>query len=377
MEVVPPYLRAVTILRPAGNIAADVAAAVARMATPAWRRALTRWPVGLAMLVVIGIVAMAWVRFERQRAAPLREAQSLIHAAMLQEQAGAYADAWALAERAGSLAPRSAPVAIARDRIAMEWLRNIRVVEGKETFTDVVNKLLPALSQCAASGRSPSSADCLAHLGWADFLRSRDGAGGLDPPQYYRRALAVDSSNVFAHAMWAHFLATQGGSLEDIRSHFAHALASGRERAFVRSEQLSAYLYGHDPRYEREAIRVANDMRLHAEALPEGPKGDAERWRLWNVYYDWLMNGASPAEFMSALPPRDHLATFRGLFPEAVLPEDKRSLYRYGCAAFEEANGDHAEALRDYRSLKAALERDGASGGRLLDRTNAAIKRLS
>src|SRR5262245_53697110 len=56
-ETIPAYLRAVTILAPQGNLAAEVAAAVALMVTPWWRRMLAPRrlvPAALAALVLLG-----------------------------------------------------------------------------------------------------------------------------------------------------------------------------------------------------------------------------------------------------------------------------------------------------------------------------------
>jgi hypothetical protein len=40
IATIPPYLKGVTILEPRGDVAADVAAAVARLARPWWKRLL-------------------------------------------------------------------------------------------------------------------------------------------------------------------------------------------------------------------------------------------------------------------------------------------------------------------------------------------------
>jgi len=375
MNAVPPYLKAVSMLQPSGDIAASVAAEVERLAKP-WRYPRLRQSAAMVLVVLVGAAGAVWLAraylHEQQRAEAIR----LVNAAKLQEQTGNYASAWDLAANAASNAS-TAEVVGAQEQVAMEWLRNIWVIEGKETFTDIVNKVLPVLSQCAASAPSQRAADCLAHLGWADFLRSREGAGGLDPAQYYRRAFEVDPGNVFAHTMLAHHLARASGAINDIRSQFSAALASGRERGFVRHYQFAALLYYHSPQSEEEAIRVADDMRRNSEPMAGADKNDYQRWQLWNVYYDRVIRGNDKAAFLSALPPRDHLATFRWLFPEDSVPDDKRNLYLFMLATFEEGNGQQTEALKAYRAVQDALAGQGAVGGPLVDATAASIKRLS
>jgi hypothetical protein len=95
----------------------------------------------------------------------------------------------------------------------MRWLRSVSVQVGKLTFTDVVNRVLPVLAEGSASASGQHAADLLAHMGWADFLRIREGATGLDPETYYRKALAQEPSNVFAHAMWGHRIMVKRGPI--------------------------------------------------------------------------------------------------------------------------------------------------------------------
>jgi tetratricopeptide (TPR) repeat protein len=378
MEAVPPYLKAVSILRPAGDVTAAVAAAVERLARPWWHRTLRR-SAALVLLVVVAVAGLAvWgVRGYLQQREVRQEVKRLMGPAKLQQQTRNYTSAWDLSTQAASLRPDDDEVIRAREQLAMEWLRNIRVTVGKDTFTDIVNKVSPVLSQCAASAEPARAGSCLAHLGWADFLRSSEGAGGMDPAQYYRRALEVDPDNVYAHTMLAFQLATRGGPIGDIRKHFASALASNTEREFVRHYQISALLYRHDAQLEDEAIRVANEIRRSNEAMPLGEKDRPDNWRLWDVYYSRLINGNDKAEFMSALPAADHLATLRWLFPEDELPKDKHTLWLFMVATFAEAAGERAEAKEAYEAVQKDLARQGATWGPLVDGTKEGLARLS
>ncbi len=233
------------------------------------------------------------------------------------------------------------------------------------------------MAQCATSADPQRAADCLSHLGWADFLRSRDGIGGLDPTQYYWRALAADPKNVYGHTLWAFHLAVEKGPIGDMRAHFSQALASGGDHEFVRHYQFAALLYRRDAQLEDEAIRVANEIRRSNERMPPGERDRPDNWRLWNVYYDRLIAGNARAEFISALSAADHLATLHWLFPEDSLPQDKRNLFLFMRATFEEAAGNRSEALQAYKAVKDTLATQGATGGRLYDGATESIKRLS
>ena len=168
----------------------------------------------------------------------------------------------------------------------MRWLREVRLVAGKEMFTDVVNRVLPVLADAAISARGQRAADVRAHMGWAEYLRTRDGAASLDPVAHYRKALQAERTNVYAHAMWGHHVMVTRGPIADAVQHLSAALQSGRDRPFVRRLQLSAMLYYHEAPGQAEALRVVNEMHAAGEAIDP-----AMRERLWTyVYYDAFMS---------------------------------------------------------------------------------------
>ena len=134
-------------------------------------------------------------------------------------------------------------------------------------------------------------------------------------------------------------------------------------------------LYSDAP-LEFEAVRVANEMRGNGEPVPTN---DAERhiWsRYWSLYYHQLLVDTQKQVFLAILPPAEHLATFRWLFPESQMPPDKLHLWVLFLATFQELNGERLAALSNYVWLRSELLRQHASG-RLLDRTEEGLRRLS
>jgi tetratricopeptide (TPR) repeat protein len=373
---VPAYLKGVTILEPQGNIAAAVAMATARIGRPWYRRLARRWG---AVLVVLGLLAGgAGVWWGYHAWTSSREIAALLEAGRLQHDSGNYTAAWDVYARAATLAPRRRDVVLAQERLAMDWLDDIRVTVGKETFTSIVEKVQPALSRCAVSNEARRAADCIAHIGWSDFLRSREGVGGLDPTQHYRRALDRDPENVYAHTMSGFEILRTAGSLLDARAHFTRALATKREPDYVRHLQIGALLWRGTPETELEVVRVANEMRESGQAMTSRRlRSDASR--LWSVYSSHLVNRRDAEPFLSAVSPAQHLATFRWLFPEAEVPSSRRNLYLFMLGTFQERAGERADALATYRTLHEALTREGAYrfGGPLPDRTRAAMERLA
>ena len=372
---VPVYLKAVTILEPEGNIPAAVAEAVARLTKP-WSQRLRPWA-AVFLLILLGAGVAAWWNVRHLRTA--REASALLESGQRQHQSGKYSAAWDLYARAAAVSPGDRDVAMAQERLAMNWLDNIRVTVGSGTFAAIADKVEPVLARCAGLKEPRRAADCQAHIGWADFLRSREGIGGLNPAEQYRRALELDPENVYAHTMWGFDILRSGGSVERARPHFEKALASGRERAYVRHLDISGLLWSHEPETENEVVRVANDMRLRHEVMPGDPDTGSDAWRLWGVYYDRFMRRRDLPAFLAALPAADHLATFRWLFPEADIPREKRNLFLFMRASLEEHAGDRAAALASFTVLRDILVREHAlaAGGPLPEATVAALERLS
>jgi tetratricopeptide (TPR) repeat protein len=377
-ESIPAFLRAVTILQPVGDIPAEVVAAVDRLTAPWWR-----WfhrPQGLAALILLALLLIAgvWKGFSdfRDSAERNREVAHLLREGQLQHDSGDYPDAWDRYAKAHATDPGNATVVDAQERLAMDWLDNIRTGPGSQSFRDIVDKVWPVLSNGAIGNEARRSADLLAHMGWGDFLRSRDGIGGLDPVQYYTRSLTFESDNVFAHTMWGFHLLQKGESLAQAKEHFAKALASKRQREYVRGMQIAALMWRHDPELENEVIKVANEMRSNHETMPGDGSVWPGRWRVWNIYYDRLVNGSNKPQFLSALSPADHLATFRWLYPEDEFPKDKY-LYLFILAQLQEVNDSRTEALDTYRLLMSTLEARGTKSGRMVGEASASIARLS
>jgi tetratricopeptide (TPR) repeat protein len=371
LAVVPQYAKAVTILEPQGNVAATVVMAVARLSKGRpWRRIAPRL-LAAGLLILVGSTVLAWWGHRR---AARGEVQGLLRQGALLRDAGHYADAWKVVSQASGLSPGEADVVLAREGLAMAWLENARVTVGQGTFVGLADTVQPVIAECVVSSDARRAADCLAHLGWADFLRSREGVAGLDPSQQYRRAIALDPDNVYAHALWGFHILVSGGGLAEAQPHFAKALAGGRARAYVRHMQLAGLFYRQDPGLETEAVRVANEMRVEDQAVPSGSSDSGLTNRLWSVYSDRLLDNEQTPPFLAVLAPAEHLATFRWLFPEKPTDSARRDLYLYMLARLQEEAGQHAEALTNLRTVQVSM---GGESGPLVDATTAALRRLS
>jgi hypothetical protein len=84
----------------------------------------------------------------------------------------------------------------------MAWLRDSRPGPGR-AFSDIVNPVLPVLERGLLTAADERKADLLAHLGWAEFPRSREG-GTRNPEMRYREALQLADEESVRHANLGH-----------------------------------------------------------------------------------------------------------------------------------------------------------------------------
>jgi hypothetical protein len=397
-EAIPAFLRAVTNLKPHGNLVAEVAAEVARLTAPWWRRMLEpkRLVPAVIALVLVAVAAALSLPGYLERQRQDAEATALVAKSRARAEAGDSADAWKLLEQANSVAPASRKVFEAQEQLAMQLLRHagVNYSSGARAYeADLVKRTSPILSRGAPGATGERLASLLAHMGWEDYLRGgRAGSGEPDPTRRYRSALEADPGNVYAHAMWGFELLRDRSSpkaLAEAKQHFSAALASGRERDYVRYLQVSALLQTYtnvwieDEARRKEAIRVANEMRAGGEPQPKGWGRGSFRGKLWAIYYFGFVAADELVPLLAALPPAEHLATFGWLFPEAELSPDHGwpSVFDYYgvLAQLQEQAGERAAALASYRRVLAEFGSRKLTGGRAVkvaENAKAAIKRL-
>jgi len=374
VATLPPYLAAVTLLQPRGEIVAETVAAVARLGRPAGRGK----QLVLAALVALVLGAGAW-QFQQRRAAE-QEQQLAEEAAQAAQAAQATKAAQLLAlcsdgQQAATLQQLSAlpplpAVQAAREDCAMRWLREMRASSGpggQRTFGEQVAQVQPVLLQGLTTAQGQRAADLRAHLGWGEFLRRREGTAQADPVSHWTRALADEAGNVYAHAMWARALLP--AQLAEARPHFEQALASGRERAFVRTLQFGGALGG-GVELAAYAVTVADAMRRGGETIaPE------QRQRLWTYAFGTtLLQRDERVVLLAALPPADLLATFNTLYP-APPRDDLQTLWRFAQATLQAHAGQRDAARASFQALAAEM-RAARQSGRLPDETQRALAAL-
>jgi Tfp pilus assembly protein PilF len=290
--------------------------------------------------------------------------------AELQRSARDYRAAWGTLREAATIDPRADTVQRAREALAMDWLDHAATSQGL-TLGALGDTVSPMLTRGTLDAPAARRADLLAHLGWADFLRWRDGQRQLDPSARYRQAIEADSLNPYAHAMLGHWLLWQrDGRPDEARTHFAAALRSGREGAYVRRMELAAFANLRSTKGDAELLRVANAMRVANDSIEE-----SNRSYLWRAYSDRLHPGAgaAPSADPLAVAPGDMLLTYRWLFADYHADSDPLA-YTYLLARLEEAAGDSAAAVSSYRAARTRMMRGEERFRRAID---SALTRLS
>ena len=310
------------------------------------------------------------VKVVSDRAEAHHQMESLIASERIQREGHDYAAAWQTLDQAAKIDSGSAQVHEAQEDLAMEWLENIRV-EGDERFSDITQKVDPVLTRGIAAAKMPArQADLMAHLGWSYFLRSREGAGALDPAASYADAVRKDPNNPYAEAMWGHWILWNNGDSAEAARHFSNALASNRERPFVRRLQLNAFLNRHDGAAAEQVVRVADDIRKEGGSIsPEDER------RIFSMYYGKLIPSSKETpQFIRAVPPAEHVVTFRWLFDSLDLPDSESMLRQGDLSVLEEAAGELDEARRGYDSLRKKL---AGQPGPLLAAAETGSRRLA
>lgn len=325
------------------------------------------------LTLIFSICGTVWGvgKYVSARAETRKNVAALLATAGEQQKARDYSSAWESLNRAVQLDADADAVQPAQVNLAMAWLEDVHLGENQK-FSDVTGKVEPVLTRAAAGMRAGArQADLRAHIGWAYFLDTRDGRMDLDPARAYGEAAAEDPNNPYAGAMWGHWILWRHCErLAEAKKHFDAALASGREANFVRRMELSGMLNCHDDEANGEAVRTANEMRK-AQQKPN----DLAVSELLAVYADeFSPERPATADFIRAVPPAEHLATFDWLFGGLDPGTGNAWARAYYRGAIEEAAGQRDSALADYKLASDHLPQGGSELG---PPARAAIKRLT
>jgi tetratricopeptide (TPR) repeat protein len=311
-----------------------------------------------------------------------REVDRLLNEAKTESDNGDYHTALTTYDHALQLLPDYAAAKQGRCDAAMAWLRNFSAAgaddkEVESRASAQLSELFPILEADLAGQKGPREADILAHIGWAHWLNFHIALKDVpsSAEKSFRRALAVDSRNVYANAMLGNWLLQNGQRLEEAKQHFSLAVESGRDRLFVRALQLGGMIYVDDIQTQIELTRVANQMRKNGEKISE-----SNRSRIISTNYSPdMIDDVELVRILAALPSDEAWATYVWLDETTdSSDEEEQSLkqlkHKFIEAKIKEISGKDVEALALYRSLQAGLRETGSTLG---PRVALAIKNLT
>lgn len=318
-----------------------------------------------------------WLQNHRELAQQLKAQMAVAEG---QAKLGEFASAVASYDEILKANPMYAPALDGQLDAAMAWDENFHAT-GREGHDDAdaaapqLDKIMAVLDAGLARSTGSRAADVQAHLGWAHFLNSKIAEREFGPAaeQDLRAALKVDPNNVYANAMLGNLLLQRDGKMAEAIGYFKTAVATGKQRAFVRTREIGA-LNGYDVAGARtELMKVVNEMRSNGEPLDEDRKHRILQFCCeppFTVHYELV-------ESLSAVSRDDTWKTFLWLDDKQREGRDEqaqRLMREFVSDVLVEISGDKAQALKKYRALQVELKGTQFS---LLDSVNEAIARLS
>src|SRR5260370_35790537 len=235
-----------------------------------------KWVAGIAGVIGLVLSGIQLVGPAFSRLHNRSEADRLLSEAKTESDNGDYHTALTTYDHALQLLPNYVAAKQGRCDAAMAWLRNFSAAgaddkEVESRASAQLSELFPILEADLAEQKGSREADILAHIGWAHWLNFHIALKDVpsSSEKSFRRALDVDSRNVYANAMLGNWLLQRGGQLAEAKQHFSVAVESGKDRPFVRELQLGGKIYSGDIRTRIVLTRVANEIRKKGEKISE------------------------------------------------------------------------------------------------------------
>ena len=279
------------------------------------------------------------------------------------------ADEGVFAKLMGGLSSEQREVRTAEQDLAMEWLRSSHVPEGSQ-FSTIADKLVDVLTIGANTSGSVRKADLLAHLGWAYFLKQRDGDESLRPHAAYQEAITADANNPYANVFWGHWILWNHGNLHDANERFAIALSSDRARSDVRHFQLAALANVRSDDTDAAWLSAVSDMNAAGETIAPSLRDE-----IGNRYAQALQDAALMQRITAQVPAARQVELLQALLRSEPLSEAQKTALRVALAELLEAAGRSQDALETWNMVAAELKSQPHSIWS--DRVDTAIQRLS
>jgi len=345
--------------------------------------AVMKWVGIVTALISFGTALFALIHSAGELRDHKRVFGEQLKSGQAQEAAGDFAGAWdsfshaeatvadqgVFAKMLGGLSAEQQQARTAEQDLAMEWLRSSRVPEGTQ-FSTIADKLVSVLTVGADASSGARRADLLAHLGWAYFLKQRDGNASLRPETEYTEAVAVDTKNPYANVFWGHWILWKHGPLNEANERFSTALSSDRGRSVVRHFQLAALANVRSNDADAAWLRVVSDMQAGNEKIDSSVRNE-----VCNRYDQALKDEVLRQQISAQVPAARQVELLQALLQSQGISEVQRTTLNVALAESLAAAGRSQDALQAWKKLAAELK--SQPGSTWSNRVDAAVKRLS
>jgi hypothetical protein len=310
----------------------------------------------------------------------------LVEAAKIQENSRDFNNAWHLISEARKIdlvskEARDYEIVLAKNSIRCAW----RIYSNMEPkIPDYIEPALKALYRGAAGKSKKDAADCIAHVGWANWLRSlhvdRKRSGRvIDFTSTFEQAIEIDANNVYAHAglgytmlSWSFESEVRLKNIDKAMEHFSIALKNGRERDWVRKHQFRGLSNSWSQKGKILILQISNNIRksngeLHSDASVYPIRLFRKIW-LWdsddkNKYDENL------SVVLDSIPSSELLATYYWLLKDADFENKKNVPFQFHpinhlfiAARLTEANNDLELAFEMYKNCLCKLDETRPKG---------------
>lgn len=299
------------------------------------------------------------------------EAQAAIAAAERQLAAGEYRQAWQANAIALGLAPSDKVAKHQQLAIALRWVENLQLDPNAthQAFGEAVDPLEQVLVWNESGVQGTALADLQAHIGWAHFLRSRDGSSPVDIDEEYDHALHTDPQNMYGHLYRGFWTVWRHRPLVEARGDLDTAFASVVDPTYSDRMIIAALLLSADDGNRTAPIDYANRIRKAGRDM----SGQWTRADILSIYQMGLIDPDFLNQVAETIPLDEHLALLDWIL-SGHLDDDRRPGADVLKAYILERQGKIQEAEGAYRQVLTSAWADRSDAGSF---AGQGLKRLS
>lgn len=317
-----------------------------------------QWIAGAVTIVSLVVALNTLINFYTDWLEKNNTVKELTQAAKWLDQSQNYAYAWDLIEQALQLNPNNEKVRQYQIELAMQWLRSGSTRSNrKASYTEMADLVTPVLYRAITSLNSKYAATVFAHIGFAQYLKSRESAVFVDINELFAKALEIDNNNVYANVFRAYWLLFdhQHKRYDESMSLFDNAFTQSLNDA--ESIWINGwYLHGLNLVRDTRDDRVNHDVAKRLFALVNQRRVSGQTIESWRIRENMLrlfgtFGQLDPdiEDMLEFLPPEEYLLTLNWFTNDLGTKNTLGT--QYVKARLNERLGHQEQALQYYKNL--------------------------